>query len=238
MSVAALQLSDTSTSTELGNKSVIGRGLFIMETLSHSSNGMSYAEISRATELPKSTVHRIVGQLIDLGLVARSRGGFILGLRVFEWGSKAGGNVPLRQAAMPQLVALSNEFGETVHLGVLDGNDVVYLEKLEPNTGVKCPTQVGDRLRADKTALGKTMLAFKQGIGQKDAPFSIEREETFRGLCCIASPILDRRLRPVGAISISVPIDRFTVEKFAPQVRLAAERTARQLLGTTRQEQH
>jgi DNA-binding IclR family transcriptional regulator len=180
VSVAALQLSDTSTSTELGNKSVMGRGLFIMETLSHSSNGMSYAEISRATKLPKSTVH----------------------------------------------------------LGVLDGNDVVYLEKLEPKTGVKCPTQVGDRLRADKTALGKTMLAFKQGIGQKDSPFSIEREETFLGLCCIASPILDRRLRPVGAISISVPIDRFTVEKFAPQVRLAAERTARQLLGTTRQEQH
>ena len=72
-------------SSDLGNKSVMGRGLFIMETLSHSSNGMSYAEISRATTLPKSTVHRIVGQLIDLGLVARSRGGFILGLRVFEW---------------------------------------------------------------------------------------------------------------------------------------------------------
>jgi DNA-binding IclR family transcriptional regulator len=56
-------------------------------------------------------------------------------------------------------------------------------------------------------------------------------------LACVASPILDRRLRPVGAISISVPADRFVVEKYAPQVRLAAERTARQLLGTTRQEQ-
>lgn len=238
MSVAALRLSDTPTSTDLGSKSVMGRGLFIMETLSHSSDGLSYAEISTATGLPKSTVHRIVGQLIELRLVARSRSGFILGLRVFEWGSKAGGNVPLRQAAMPQLVALSNEFGETVHLGVLDGADVVYLEKLEPDTGVKCPTRVGDRLPAATTALGKAMLAFKHSPGVQDSFVCVEQEESFAGLSCVASPILDRRMRPIGAISISVPADRFVAEKFAPRVRMAAERTARQLLGTTRLEQH
>ncbi len=237
MSVAALQLSQTPVSVDLGNKSVMGRGLFIMETLSHSSDGMSYAEISRATALPKSTVHRIVGQLIELGLVARSRGGFILGLRVFEWGSKAGGNVPLRQAAMPQLVALSNEFGETVHLGVLDGADVVYLEKLAPNTGMKCPTRVGDRRPAHSTALGKAMLASRTAPANESL-ISVECEESAVGLACVAAPILDRRMRAVGAISISVPVERFNIEKYAPQVRLAAERTARQLLGTTRQEIH
>ncbi|WP_426715194.1 helix-turn-helix domain-containing protein, partial [Campylobacter coli] len=100
----------------LNEKSVMGRGLRLLEALSRAGRPLPLADLARVTQLPKSTVHRLVNQFVQLGLLDRSAEGFSLGLRMFEWGSHAERQRHLRMAAIPFLSELHTRIGETVHL--------------------------------------------------------------------------------------------------------------------------
>jgi DNA-binding IclR family transcriptional regulator len=249
---ATVELDDTADteSKHATDKSVMGRGLMVLESLSRAGCPLNLGELAKTTHLPKSTVHRICGQLLDLGLLDRVGTGFGLGLRIFEWGSKAERQRDLRRAAIPFLSDLHARLRETIHLGVLDGRDVIYVEKIEDHSAVRCPTTVGERRPAHATALGKAMLAFNPTglravleeplIGRtartiiapglfvrqmqriRESGVSTEIEESFLGVACVASPILDSTGKPVGAISISSPTSRFNAARLAPAVRSAA----------------
>ncbi|MBB6406346.1 IclR family transcriptional regulator [Arthrobacter sp. AZCC_0090] len=240
------------------DKSVMGRGLSLLEALSRAGRPLSLAELSRETRLPKSTVHRLSAQLVQLRLLDRVADGFCLGLRMFEWGSHAERQRHLRMAAIPFLTEMHSRLRETVHLAVLDGRDIVYIEKIESHRAVHCPTYVGDRKPAHATALGKAMLAFsprealhttfnnpltlstprtvitpgmlnQQLQKIRETRVSIEIEESFLGVACVAAPIVDSAGVVLGAISIVTPTFRFDPNKLAPEVRTAARKIAEQL---------
>ncbi|MCW2756904.1 MAG: IclR family transcriptional regulator [Nocardioidaceae bacterium] len=239
------------------DKSVMGRGLILLEALSRAGHPLSLADLAKVTRLPKSTVHRMAGQLVGLGLLDKTAAGFGLGLRIFEWGSKAERQRNLRRVAVPHLGDLHTRLGETVHLGVLDGRDVVYIEKIEGHAAVRCPTTVGGRTPAHGTALGKAMLAFtpdvmrrvlteplsvqtnrtvvapgnlqRQLVQVRENRISLEIEESFVGVACVAAPILDDRGVALGAISITVPTFRFNPQKLAPAARQVADRISGEL---------
>lgn len=239
-------------------KSVMGRSLSLLEAISRAGRPLSLAVLADVTHLPKSTVHRMASQLVDLGLLDRSDRGFGVGLRIFEWGSKAEKQRELRRVATPHLSELHRRVGETVHLGVLDRGEVLYVEKIEARSAIGCPTVVGGRKPAHATALGKAMLAFSPRaargvIEENDLPhetrrtivhsgrlyrqlleirasrISVEREETFLGVACVAAPILDARGEALGALSITTSAVRFEAARFAPLVRLTAGRIAQEL---------
>jgi IclR family acetate operon transcriptional repressor len=240
------------------DKSVMGRGLSLLEALSRAGSPLSLADLSRVTRLPKSTVHRLAGQLVQLGLLDRVAEGFCLGLRMFEWGSHAERQRHLRMAAIPFLTDMHSRLQETVHLAVLDGQDIIYIEKIESHRAVRCPTYVGNRKPAHATALGKAMLAFspretlrttfsnpltlstprtiitpgmlsRQLQKARETSVSIEIEESFLGVACVAAPIVDATGAVLGAISIVTPSFRFDPNKLAPEVRNAAHKIADQL---------
>ncbi|WP_158603489.1 IclR family transcriptional regulator [Micromonospora radicis] len=239
------------------DKSVMGRGLMIIEALSRAGRPLSLATLAKVTQLPKSTVHRMASQLADLGLLDRTETGFSLGLRVFEWGSQAARQRDLRRVAIPFLSDLYTRLRETIHLGVLDGRDVVYVEKLEGHTAVRCPTTVGGRRPAHSTALGKAMLAFTPGgieavcrqplplqtshtviapgllyrqlLKVRETHVSIEIEEAFVGVACVAAPILYPDGTAAGAVSITSPALRFQPRHTAPVARETARRISAKL---------
>lgn len=240
--------------------SVLQRSALILDVFS-GGNALSLAEVATRTGLPRSTTHRLLVDLAELGWVSRVGTKFELGLALFELGERVGLKHRLRTAAIPFMQDLFAVTDQTVHLAVRDGHDAVYLEKIHGHSSFPLPSQIGGRLPLTCTAVGKALLAPETAAVQEkilSTPFrrytaqsltdpkilaveldavrrtgvAIEREEAALGGCCLASPILLAK-RPVAALSISVPKEQFRPELLGPAVRTAALALARLLARHT-----
>lgn len=134
----------------------------ILDCLAQADRPQGVNAIAAETGLPKSTVSRIVKDLVEHRYLEKSHGGVRLGLRLFELGQKAAGPRDLRQIARAQMSDLRKATGRTVLLAVLDGSDVLYIEILHGEPSLSAPErgEEGGRLPAHATALGKSLLAF------------------------------------------------------------------------------
>src|SRR4051812_19579689 len=121
---------------------------------------LTLAQIVRRTGLPRSSAHRMLERLVQLRWLRRSGRDYELGIRLVELGSLAVHQDRLHRAAMPLLHELHHATGLVVHLAVLDGSDVVYLEKVGDQMSATIPTRVGSRQPAHCTAVGKAILAY------------------------------------------------------------------------------
>ncbi len=210
---------------------------------------LSLAEIARRTELPKPTLHRLLAALEVLGLVERVGTGHQLGIRLFELGEHVPRKQRLREAALPFLQDLYEASHDTVHLAVLDGTDVVYLERIRGHRAGNVASRVGGRLPAYSTGVGKSLLAFNPEAAEatmamplvartpytitnpavlaeeltriRQCGISFDREENSLGVTCVAAPILVDD-RAIAAISITCSPPRTDVERYAPAVKTAA----------------
>src|ERR1700734_220570 len=116
---------------------------------------LTLAQIVRRTGLPRSSAHRMLERLVQLRWLRRSGRDYELGMRLVELGSLAVHQDRLVRAASPLLGELHRATGLVVHLAVLDGGDVVYLEKVGDRFASAIPTRVGGRQPAHCTAVGK-----------------------------------------------------------------------------------
>jgi DNA-binding IclR family transcriptional regulator len=211
---------------------------------------LSMSEIARRTDLPKATAHRLIEELSGLGLLERLPEGYVLGRAVFELGELVPIKKRLREAALPFMQDLYEATHETVHLGVREDLDVLYVEKIRGHSGVDVPSRVGGRLPLSSTGVGKTLLAFSSDDLVADVTsrpmrrlteFSItdprvlqnelaairaagvgyDHDEASLGVTCVAAPVLVRGA-PVAALSISVPTSQPAPARLAPAVKTAA----------------
>ncbi|SEK87586.1 IclR family transcriptional regulator [Rhodococcus maanshanensis] len=182
---------------------------------------LNLTQIVLRTGLPRSSVHRMLERLVSLRWVIRQGNEYGLGLRMMELGSSAVHHDPLRQAALPSLQWLHRTTGCIVHLGVLDGTDVIYLEKIGGELAAAVTSRVGGRLPAYSSAVGRAMLASYDCailkapglVTVRETGTAYEREESLRGFGCIASPIGPPGGREaVAAVSICAPINRVVSE--------------------------
>jgi DNA-binding IclR family transcriptional regulator len=123
---------------------------------------LTLAQIVRRTGLPRSSAHRMLERLVQLRWLRRSGRDYELGMRLVELGSLAVHQDRLHRAAIPLLHDLHRATGLVVHLAVLDGADVVYLEKIGDRMTAAIPTRVGGRQPAHCAAVGKAMLAYTE----------------------------------------------------------------------------
>ena len=133
----------------------------VLRAFSRAGQELGITELSRQLGLGKSTVHRLVTTLTAERLLERGStpGRYRLGLVLYELGSNVTEHVDLHQAALPVLTTLRHETGEMVHVAVLDGLEVVYVERLESHNLLPIFRQVGHRLPAHWTSSGKILLA-------------------------------------------------------------------------------
>jgi DNA-binding IclR family transcriptional regulator len=195
---------------------------------------LTLAQIVRRTGLPRSSAHRMLERLVSMRWLHREGRDYTLGLRLMELGSLAVHQDRLHTTALPHLQELHRVTGFVVHLAVLDGDDLVYLEKLGGRLATVVPTRIGGRRRADTTALGKSLLAYSGTPGDtynhiREHGIAYEREESLPGFGCIAVPI-----GPIGsavaAVSVCGPLPhlRFDHRLTAP-VRMTATAIWRKL---------
>src|ERR1700744_4100116 len=181
---------------------------------------LSLAQVVRRTGLPRSSAHRMLERLVQLRWLRRQGRDYEMGMRLVELGSLAVHQDRLPRAAQPFLHELHRAAGLVVHLAVLDGTDVVYLEKIAGGFGSAVPTRVGGRQPAHCTAVGKALLAFSEPSRLDDFDvdlltrkttysistrrqlteelktirargFANERAESVAGFGCVAAPIGD-----------------------------------------------
>lgn len=137
---------------------VIARAAEIIRLLSAAPNGLTLSELARAVDLPRSTVHRIVGALETESFVRADPGG---ALRVGPAliGLAVGGRRDLRHEAGPYLLRLSQELGETVDLAVLDDGQVLFVDQYTSPRRLRIVSEIGARFPLHCTANGKALLA-------------------------------------------------------------------------------
>lgn len=253
---------ETTSDRTMGTPSVT-RALQLLEVFRGADAALGVSRIARLAGLPKSTAHRLLAYLEEAGYVEREGRGYVLGGRLFELGNSVRMCRPsgLREVAMPHLSRLYADSGKVVHLGVLDGTEVVYLEKIFGLDSVAVPTIVGGRMPATCSSLGKAMLAFSTpetgarvlGAGlPRLTPYSqvargrlvaelrkaraegiaYDREEARVGLVCAGAPIV-RGGRAVGAVSMAGPATRCDLTAMGAAVRRAAAAVSRDLARRT-----
>jgi DNA-binding IclR family transcriptional regulator len=138
---------------------VLGKVAAILDALAD-GGVLGLSELARRSGIPKATVHRLCADLVAWGVVERAGDAFRLGPKLFELGARVPGRRQLREAALPFVEDLFVATGLTVHLAVLDGLEVVYVERLTGRRFEPAPSAVADRLPLHCTASGKCLLAF------------------------------------------------------------------------------
>ena len=222
---------------------------------------LGVSQIARQLGVAKSTAHRLVSTLCARGVAERNpaTGQYRLGLHLFELGQLAQSRAPLRRAALPLLEDLRMATGQTAHLSVTDGPDVVFLERLHTLRGIPL---LGDRCRRvpiHTTSAGKVMAAFDPNVARaretaglpafteatvtdprawerlledvRRKGYAYSNNENFNGLASVAAPVRDSTGRARAAVSVAGPSSAFEgcVERVARVVIITANKLAHRL---------
>lgn len=215
------------------------KGLNVLEALIRSERPRGVSEFAMELGLTKSNVHRVLQTLQAAGFVGQSdSGSYTPTLKIWELGAGVYLKLDIPREARPFLLELANLTRETVHLSVLDGAEVVYLDKIDSPEPVRAYSTIGGRAPAHCVATGKALLAF---IGDAAAhkgsdhfpsftPRTITTRGAFEASCAdirakgyavnwgewreqvrgVAAPVRDAYGSIVAAVGISGPADRLT----------------------------
>jgi IclR-like helix-turn-helix domain-containing protein len=137
----------------------LDRATSIFAACDQDTTHLSFAELARRTDMPRSRVHRLASELIRLGWLEQLDGE-VRGIRLFELGLLVPRRRGIAEAARPFMEDLRQATGFAVHLAALDGIEVVYLEILHPKSGLKMASRIGGRLPSHATGVGKAQLAY------------------------------------------------------------------------------
>jgi IclR family KDG regulon transcriptional repressor len=228
-----------SKSTAMPLVSAATRALAVLERLSR-QRSIGLEDLSRDVKLAKPTVYRFLLTLQELGYARRADGDqWAITLKLFNVGSRALDHLDLHSVARPIAEELSEELGETVHMGVLEGDSAVYVLKIESRYTIRMFSRVGRRIPLYCTAIGKVLLAYARDEDRESAlkgvrfqaftkktlttrpalyaeldrireqGFALDAEEHEEGIHCIGAPIFDHTAAIVAVISASWPGFRY-----------------------------
>ena len=139
----------------------VDRALRVLQELAEHGSGVVLGELASTTGLPKSSLHRTLGALQERGFATqRDDGRYLLGTELLRIAFEFHDRLDLRVLLRPTLERLRATLNETVHVGVLDGPDVVYVDKLESTGPLSLTSKIGGRNPAHATAVGKALLAW------------------------------------------------------------------------------
>lgn len=220
------------------------KGLSVLEALILPGKNRAAPTIQHLAErlgMTKSNMHRTLQTLAHAGYAQRddSSGSYSVTTKLVELAARQLDNIDLRRIAADTLKKLAAETTETVHLSILEGSEVVYIDKIDSAHPVRAYSTIGGRAPAQCVATGKALLAFQtvdpvaRLSGKLEAftsksiidagalatelarirknGYAINRGEWRETVGGLAAPLFDGFSRVVGAIGISGPIERLSV---------------------------
>lgn len=224
------------------NKTVIKSKDLLTLFLTHSK--LSFNEIIQLTGTPKTSVHRMLGSLEDMGFLDKDEDNlYSLGLLFLQFGQLVADRLDIRQLALPVMKKLRDETEEAVNLIIKDGDEAMYVEKLDSTHPVRLYTAVGRRSPLYAGACPRIILAFLPQEEQeqylktidfkmyafgtitdidklrlvleetKNSGYAISKSELEDHTTAIAAPIFDHKGKVVGGLSLAGPDIRFQAER-------------------------
>lgn len=223
----------------------LAKGLRVLEAFSDGAE-MTLSEISAASGLDTGTAFRLLRTLVDVGYVLRNPDSrcYRLSLKVLDLGFNAIAHTDLRTLVRPHLQSLVDQVSEAASFGVLDGGDVLYIERVRAGfTRLGVDISVGTTIPAAASTIGFAALAFQAPdvlertlsiparhphsvpppsrtelaailAGVRTRGFILQRSVVTGGLLILAAPVLGADGHALGAISVVAPMVRIKEEEF------------------------
>lgn len=222
----------------------LGKAMDVLNTVADADHALRFTDLLSLIPQPRGTLHRQISNLIEEGLLShRNDGAYELGPQLLRLASRAWSGNQFRTIAEPHLRALHEQTGETVHLGILAGNEVIYLDKVESKSTVRMHSQVGKASPLYCTGVGKAALSTLSS--QSAAPIihsqpfyqhtattlaspekltneldnirasgiAYDREEHELGIHCVAAAIAPRDGSLAAGLSVTAPVYRVPSQK-------------------------
>lgn len=238
-----------------GANSVLGKVRLILEAFAIDDVDLSLSELARRTGISKASVYRLGQELLEWGMLERSGTNYRLGMRAFELGSRVPRFRVLRDALRPYMERLHQTTKETVHLGVLDGLELLYLEKIADSAKVARPSRIAGRLPLHTTATGKVLLAYspayvleqllsrplerrlpstivapamlvEQARKVRELGYATEFEETALGYSSVAVPLFGSSGLLLAGLAITAPTYRANTAGYIAALTAVSRRIA------------
>ncbi|MFQ5932666.1 MAG: IclR family transcriptional regulator, partial [Nitrospiraceae bacterium] len=235
----------------------LARGLRVLEIMTDSPRGLPLSRIAAGTGLSKSSAHRLAQTLVHEGylLQKQENGHYFPSLKVLRLGHKLIEDTDLTAVSRPHLQLLAYETGETAHLVLLDGEAMVYVDKVESPNPIRMYSRIGLRAPAHCTGAGKAILAFlsperlenvlggrtlkrytestitdRQELTRhlaevRQRSFAIDDGEHEDQVRCLATPLFAANGEPAGALSIAAVSYRVDLETLVGWWPLLQERS-------------
>lgn len=225
-------------------ETMVDKALRILDLLESGGGQMALTTIAAQTQLPKPTVHRLLATLSSHGYVQRLDAGIYgLGPRVIALGQFAAANNDVLSIGRPLVRQLVATCGETVHLGILQGESLLYIDRAEPqDEAVRLAALPSPLTSLHASASGKVLLAFAEPSLQdkvlsaglaaytshtvtdpeqlraelekiRQDGYAINEQERFDGVRAVSVPVRSGRGNIVAAISAAGPVQRVGEEK-------------------------
>ena len=241
----ALPRKKTATEKDRNFVESVERGLNVFSFIVNSKKAVGITQISKALHLSIGSVQRVTYTLQKLGYLRKDEdiqkysignNGLVLGLGIVK-------GLDLKRIAYPYLKELSAEINETVNLAVLDGIQIVYIDRVKTGQIININLNIGSKLPVYCTSMGKSLLAFlpndellellnkitlkpitphtitnkarllKELEKVKERGFSVNDKELDIGLRSVAAPVRNEYGTVVAAVNIAVPSSRVTFEE-------------------------
>ncbi len=217
------------------------KAMRVLKCVGDAGRELPLAEICRIVALPKPTIYKYLQTLIEAGFVLYDAECecYWLGPNAWSLGRTVDPSLRVREVARPIMQHLRDRFGETINLGVLHDDEVVYLEMALCRQALRMQATIGAHDPAYATSLGRAMIAFlPQNKWKKHVPqqlrkrtgqtitthdalhaelmktrqrgYALERGENEEGALCIGAPIFDQDGNVIAAISLSAPATRIS----------------------------
>ncbi|MDM9626564.1 IclR family transcriptional regulator [Rhizobium sp. S152] len=229
--------------TEGRDTGTLGKLMALLDLVTHAEGPMRFTDILAVAGQPRGTLHRQLVHLAEEGLLeVDDDGRYLPGLRLLDLASRSWARNEFRLVAEPHLAALQKLTGETVHLGVLRGTSIIYLDKVEGQQPVRMYSQIGNASPIYCTGVGKAALSIlpperlKAMLSElefqrftpnthtaetlaaemdeiRDRGCAFDREEHEVGIHCVAAPIWSDNLSFIGGVSVTGPAYRLTMER-------------------------
>ena len=222
----------------------LGKLVSLLDLVALADGPMRFTDILTSSDQPRGTLHRQLSHLVEEGLLEVDRDGrYLIGLRLLTFASRSWARNEFRAVAEPHLHRLQEYTGETVHLGVLRGAEVIYLDKVEGRQSVRMYSQIGNASPAYCTGVGKAALSAldetELAARISGFEFRLYTEHTLRdpaellsdiaairarghafdleehesGICCVAAPIRSDDGDMLAGVSVTGPAYRVTPQK-------------------------
>ena len=235
----------SSSGTAARQTKSLRKGLQVLKAFSANGQELSLTQVATLNRLPKSTASRILGTLSNEGFLYRNpgTGTYRLGAVLLHLGRLVKENVRIRDVAIPHMEKVSSQYGELVHLAILnDDREVVSLEATPSRYSLRSSVHLGGRAELHCTGVGKAILAFldpreirqilkakrkrytsrtltsergllRELVSIRAQGYAVDDMEHEEGVRCVAAPIRDADGATVGAISISGPAARIGLDR-------------------------